>query len=260
MLTSHHSIFIYASCRCRWSPHLSHLAKYWGSYTCLNLGSPGKHSLATAVPGRCPGKVPLSDCRNSKLTPPIKVFLRLMESPRHKLRIPYGITLVPLSLRGWEAFPTPGGLTHTRITWALSPTTLQVSGVIPGSPLCSWCFRDSSWRAERYERTLVNFVSTSFTNNHLYMFIKACSQLTIYKWCATPLSTFIHNNPFANVPLSTFLRQSCFCSSKFCHNPSSSCVTQMSLVYHSIKQIEFLITLPPTDRLQPLGQWCRNPC
>src|ERR1700684_2028321 len=44
------------------------------------------------------------------------------------------------SLRGWEAFPTPGALTHTRITWALSPPAPQVPGVTPGSPLCPWCF------------------------------------------------------------------------------------------------------------------------
>ena len=44
------------------------------------------------------------------------------------------------SLRGWEAFPMPGALTHTRITWALSPPAPQVPGVTPGSPLCPWCF------------------------------------------------------------------------------------------------------------------------
>src|ERR1700684_2358096 len=35
------------------------------------------------------------------------------------------------SLRGWEAFPTPG---------ALTPPAPQVPGVTPGSPLCPWCF------------------------------------------------------------------------------------------------------------------------
>jgi hypothetical protein len=44
------------------------------------------------------------------------------------------------SLRGWEAFPTPGALTHSRITWAFPPPAPQVPGVTPGSPLCPWCF------------------------------------------------------------------------------------------------------------------------
>ena len=43
----------------------------------------------------------------------------------------------------------PGALTHTRITWALSPTAPQVPGVTPGSPLCPWCFGHSSWRGAR---------------------------------------------------------------------------------------------------------------
>jgi hypothetical protein len=53
------------------------------------------------------------------------------------------------SLRGWEAFPTPGALTHTRITWAFSPPAPQVPGVTPGSPLCPWCFRHPLWRGAR---------------------------------------------------------------------------------------------------------------
>jgi hypothetical protein len=32
------------------------------------------------------------------------------------MRIAHGFTLMTLSLRGWEAFPTPGALTHTKIT------------------------------------------------------------------------------------------------------------------------------------------------
>jgi hypothetical protein len=54
--------------------------------------------------------------------------------------IAHGFTLMTPSLHGWEAFPTPGALTHTRITWALSPPAPQVLGVTPGSPLCPWCF------------------------------------------------------------------------------------------------------------------------
>ena len=57
-----------------------------------------------------------------------------MESSRHELRIAHGLTLVTSSLRGWEVFLTPRALMHTRITWALSPTVPQVSGVTPGPP------------------------------------------------------------------------------------------------------------------------------
>jgi hypothetical protein len=66
--------------------------------------------------------------------------LSILEWARHELRIAHGLTLMTPSLRGWEAFPTPGALTHTRITWALSPPAPQVPGVTPGSPLCPWCF------------------------------------------------------------------------------------------------------------------------
>ena len=98
------------------------------------------------LPGHCcPGTTPHSNCHI--LTPLIEVFLRILKFARHKLRIADGLTLVTSKLHGWEAFPTPGALTHTRITWGLSSTGLQVPGVTPGSPLCPWCFRHSSWRS-----------------------------------------------------------------------------------------------------------------
>ena len=50
------------------------------------------------------------------------------------------------SLYGWEAFSKPRALTHTRITWALSPMAPQVPSVTPGSPLCPWYCGHSSWR------------------------------------------------------------------------------------------------------------------
>ena len=99
----------------------------------------------TAVPGRYPEIAPHSNCHNSYLTPPIELFLSILESSLHELHKTYGCTLVHPSLRGWEAFATLGALTHTRITWALSPTASQVPGVTLGSPLCSWCF-GHSWR------------------------------------------------------------------------------------------------------------------
>src|ERR1700737_401819 len=117
---------------------------------CLFEPLQSRESLpGTAVPGRCPGTAPHSNGHNSYLTPPLEVILSILESPRHELRIAYGLTLMPPSLCGWEAFPTPGALTHTRITWALSPTAPQVPGVTPGSPLCPWCFGHSSWRGAR---------------------------------------------------------------------------------------------------------------
>ena len=43
----------------------------------------------------------------------------------------------------------PGAFTHTIITWTLLPTAPQVPDVTPGSPLCPWCFKHSSWRGAR---------------------------------------------------------------------------------------------------------------
>jgi hypothetical protein len=79
------------------------------------------------------------------------VFLSILESSRHELRIAHGLSVMTPSLRGWEAFPTPGALTHTRITWAFSPPAPQVPGVTPGSPLCLWCFWHPLWRGARQD-------------------------------------------------------------------------------------------------------------
>ena len=61
MLTSNHSIIIYASRRCRWIPHLPHSGRYWGSYACSNLGSPRSHCCNRS----CLGTTPHSNCRIS---------------------------------------------------------------------------------------------------------------------------------------------------------------------------------------------------
>ena len=103
----------------------------------------------TVVPGRCPEIAPHSNCHNSQLTPRLEVILSILESSHHELRIAHGLILVHPSLRGWEAFPTPRALAHTRIIWAFSPTVPQVPGVTPGGPLCPWCFGHSSWRGAR---------------------------------------------------------------------------------------------------------------
>jgi hypothetical protein len=76
--------------------------------------------------------------------------LSILKSSCHELRIAYGLTLMTPSPRRWEAFPTPGALTHTRITWAFSPSAPQVPGVTPGSPLCPWCFGHPLWRGARH--------------------------------------------------------------------------------------------------------------
>ena len=84
---------------------------------------------------------------------------RALSHDKAPIKLPYllahtsdwadGLNLVTLNLCDWEAIPTPGAFTHIRITWALSPTTAQVPSVIPGSPLCPWCFGHSSWRGVR---------------------------------------------------------------------------------------------------------------
>ena len=92
---------------------------------------------------------PHTNCHIFKLTLLIEVFLSILESSCHELCIAYGLTFMTPSLRGWKAFPTSGAPTHTRITWAISPTAPQIPGVTPGSPLCLWCFEHSIWRGAR---------------------------------------------------------------------------------------------------------------
>src|SRR6202048_1018351 len=139
---------------------------------CLFEPLQSRESLpGTAVPGRCPGTAPHSNGHNSYLTPPIEVISSILESPRHELRIAHGLSLMPPSLRGWEAFPTPAALTHTRIPGALSPTSPQVPGVTPGSPLCPWCFGHSLWRGARHSPppngvdALIDYTRSRHTNS-----------------------------------------------------------------------------------------------
>ena len=121
------------------------------------FGTPGRHSLDCVVPhhitpsvGRCPLATPHSNPHNFLLTPPIEVFLSILESARHKPSNTLGLTLVTPSSCGWEAFQRPGALIHTRITWALSPMAPQVPSVTPGSLLCPWCCGHSSKRGARH--------------------------------------------------------------------------------------------------------------
>ena len=84
------------------------------------------------VPGGTPrsllslGSAPLKLPYLLALTPPIEVFLRILESGHDKLPNAYGLTLVTPSFHRWEAFPKAG---------ALSSMAPQVPGVSPGSPL-----------------------------------------------------------------------------------------------------------------------------
>ena len=62
------------------------------------------------------------------------------------------------NLHGWEAFQRLGALTHTRITWVLSPMAPQVPGVTPGSPLCPWCCGHSLRRGARHSHSSSHFL------------------------------------------------------------------------------------------------------
>ena len=70
------------------------------------------------------------------LTPPTRVFSSILKSPRQKLHIANGLTLVTPNLQGWEAFPMPGALTHTR-SLGLSHQRRHKSQVSLWGPLCA---------------------------------------------------------------------------------------------------------------------------
>ena len=60
--------------------------------------------------------------------------MSILEYGHHKLLIAHGLTLVIVSLHGWEVFPMPRALTHTRITWALSPMGPEIWVSLWGPP------------------------------------------------------------------------------------------------------------------------------
>jgi hypothetical protein len=72
--------------------------------------------------------------------------MSILESPRHKLLVAHSLAIETPRLCGWETLSTLGALTHIKITWALSPTTPQLIGVTPGSPVCPRYLKHSSWR------------------------------------------------------------------------------------------------------------------
>ena len=103
------------------------------------------------------------------------------------------------SLRGWEAFPTPGALTHTRITWALSPPVPQVPCVTPGSP-CAHGVLDIP--LERCATTYVGLVThvlyTILYASQAIVLVKKTSALTPLYWIFW-ISRIMHN--LHNVPI-----------------------------------------------------------
>ena len=123
IITSNHSIIIYASRRSQWTLCLPHLGKYCGNYSYSNLGNVRRHSHASVVPPHCPlvcwvlfqGNAP-SNCHIFKLTPLIDVFMSIVEFGRHKQFIFYVSTLMNSSLHGWEALSMPRAFTHSRNT------------------------------------------------------------------------------------------------------------------------------------------------
>ena len=110
------------------------------------LPVPGANPQPLLYQGAVLGQRPTQITITPSLHLGLRCFMSILESTRHKLRIADGLTLVHPGLCGWEVFPMPRALTHTRIIWALSPTVPQVPGVTLGCPLCPWCFEHSSWR------------------------------------------------------------------------------------------------------------------
>ena len=111
---------------------------------------PGSQSHATILPGQCPGTTPHSNWHILTLIPPNEVFLNIWKSTRHELRMAHGLTFMTPSPHWCETFQTPGALTHTMMTWAFSPSTSQVPGITPRSPLCLRYSRHSFWRGAQH--------------------------------------------------------------------------------------------------------------
>ena len=116
----------------------------------------GRHSLGCAVPhhnthraGHCPLAVPYSKPHNFLSTPPIEVFLGILESRCYEPSNALGLILVTSVSMGGRCSQRPGALTHTRISSALSPMVPQVLGVNLGSLLCLWCCGHSLRRGAR---------------------------------------------------------------------------------------------------------------
>ena len=100
------------------------------------LAVPGATPRPLLYQGVVPGIEPHSNCHISQLTFRIEVFLTILEFTCYELLIAYGFIFIPLSLHGWEAFPTPGALTHTKITVGPSHQWRHKSWVSLHGPPC----------------------------------------------------------------------------------------------------------------------------
>ena len=106
--------------------------------------------------------------------------MSILESSHQQLRIVDGLTLPTLSLSGWEAFTMPRALTHTIITWALSPTVAQVMGVTPRSP-CAHGVSGTPRAEVRGSWTMsMNYVGLKI---RLWGTSTLMVNLTIFPWC-----------------------------------------------------------------------------
>jgi hypothetical protein len=111
------------------------------------------------------------------------------------------------SPRGWKVFPMPRAFTHSRITWAFSPSASQVPGVTPRSPLCPWCFehslRGGAWQHLPRTHYQVHFIYYIKGRNHvcLLAYLLLCAlphkslrplgQFPCFSvWWSTPTTTF----------------------------------------------------------------------
>ena len=94
--------------------------------------------------GDVPGQHSIQNCHISQLTPPIEVFLNILESSRYELRTAHGLTLMTPSPRGWEAFPTciRGLHPHQDLLglFSISATSIGCHSGVPLVPMVFWVF------------------------------------------------------------------------------------------------------------------------
>ena len=67
---------------------------------CLFKPPQAREPLPDHYLGRCPGTTPRSNCHIAWLSPPIEVFLSILEPSSHELHITHGLTLVTLISMG----------------------------------------------------------------------------------------------------------------------------------------------------------------
>jgi hypothetical protein len=90
--------------------------------------------------------------------------MSILESSRHELGIAHGLTLMTLSLRGWEVLPTLGALTRTRITWAFFTIGATSHGCHSGIPLVPMVF----WASLLKRCATLGLSPTNYTISFLF--------------------------------------------------------------------------------------------